>query len=221
LRLAVGAPPSAEAGHDPFAKQKRRKMYAMFHENGHPDVSLSDWKTFCDQFSPFLFSDIIDRQAVKLPDWFLPLARGIAVPSDYLLNRAGYVPGKYRPRSWKPTGTHYYACSVGIGTAPAKLFVRRVDNQPFWTIELLSNTNKYAGWDKVLIFLFGSTPVFTRNYQSAMYLADWVFKDDRHLGLGWVDVCPQDVQAATAFAKQRSAYENLVKQSLLNRFSKV
>ena len=69
----------------------------------HPHIPLSGWQTFRKEFSPYLIKEVIDRSEIKLPDWFVPLARGVAIASDHLLHRAGYRPGSYRPRGWRKT----------------------------------------------------------------------------------------------------------------------
>jgi hypothetical protein len=72
----------------------------MFRDEQHPDVSLSDWDAFCTGASPYLIEQVLDRGAAGLPSWFLPLARGAAIPSPYLLRRAGYRPGSPCARGW-------------------------------------------------------------------------------------------------------------------------
>jgi hypothetical protein len=82
----------------------------MFHDECHPDVSLSDWQGFCDWYSPTAASgaaqyraieEVVDRSAIRLPMSCTPLARGAAIASPYLLRRAAYRPGAHRPRGWK------------------------------------------------------------------------------------------------------------------------
>jgi hypothetical protein len=68
----------------------------MVHDACHPDVPLSDWEAFRNEASPYLIERVLDRSETRLPRWFLPLARGAAIASPYLLARAGYRPGSYR-----------------------------------------------------------------------------------------------------------------------------
>ena len=72
----------------------------MMSDEHHPDVSRSDWEAFRNSFSPALFEEVIDRTEGMLPDHFVPLARGIAIPSDALLRKA-CVGVKDRPTSWR------------------------------------------------------------------------------------------------------------------------
>jgi hypothetical protein len=51
----------------------------MDDEPGHPNVAPSDWEAFRKGFSPFSFAEVIDRSELDLPDWFVPLARGVAI----------------------------------------------------------------------------------------------------------------------------------------------
>ncbi len=75
----------------------------MMHEDGHPNVTLSDWQAFVawqkSRVSPSPIEEVVDRNETGcLPDWFVPLARGIAIASDDLLREAGHHHGMYRPR---------------------------------------------------------------------------------------------------------------------------
>ena len=72
----------------------------MVHDECHPDVSLSHWEAFRNEASPYLIEKVLDRSATRLPRRFVPLARGAAIASPYLLRRAGYRPGSYRARGW-------------------------------------------------------------------------------------------------------------------------
>ena len=54
----------------------------MFSDDKHLDVTLSDWEAFRREFSPFRIEEVVDRNEIELPDWFLPLARGAAIPTS-------------------------------------------------------------------------------------------------------------------------------------------
>jgi hypothetical protein len=73
----------------------------MIYEPGHPHTTLPDWRIFLKEFSPFVIEEVIDRCQIGLPDWFVPLARGAAIPSATLLGKAGHRDGLYRPRGWR------------------------------------------------------------------------------------------------------------------------
>jgi hypothetical protein len=59
-----------------------------------------------------------------------------------------------------------------------------------------------------LVHIFGSTPILTRTYQEATYLAEFCFKEGPlPMGLCWVHECPDDVSGAIDFAFQRGVDE--------------
>jgi hypothetical protein len=90
----------------------------MVHDECHPDVPPSDWNTFRNEFLPYLFEEILDRSSIKLPEWFLPSARGAEIASPYLLHRAGYRPGSRRAPSWDKL--HCDVLSKDIGSDSLK-----------------------------------------------------------------------------------------------------
>jgi hypothetical protein len=185
----------------------------MFHENGHPDVPLSDWKTFRNEFSPYLIEEVIDRSQIKQPDRFLPLARGIAIPSPYLLSKAGYRPGAYRAPGWcKPH------CDVLWKDIDAdSLIVRGYHGHPFWQVERNGSEGRPHGHPNMtLVHNFGSTPILTRNYQSATYLAEFCYFNRPPAGLRWVDECPDDISGAIEFAQNRLINEALASCGFLS-----
>jgi hypothetical protein len=71
-------------------------------EDGHPDVSPEHMKSFiawqkvCRSLS--LIDEVIDRSECRMPNWFVPLARGAAIASPALL-RWQEVERRYSPRS--------------------------------------------------------------------------------------------------------------------------
>ena len=86
---------------------------------------------------------------------------------------------------------------------PQNLMVRQYRNQGLWTIERWGRTRRYENADEVLVCQFGSTPIFTRSYQSAMYLAEYCQVNGPPHGLGWIAACPDDKDGAIEFARQR------------------
>jgi hypothetical protein len=72
----------------------------MADEMCHSDTSPSDWELFVREPPPNLIHKVIDRSEVDLPEWFCPLARGVATASDYLIRKTGYRSGSGRPRDW-------------------------------------------------------------------------------------------------------------------------
>jgi hypothetical protein len=181
----------------------------MFSEEGHPDVALSDWETFRREFSPYLVEEVVDRTEIELPEWYVPLARGAAVPSSFLLQRAGYRAGSHRARGWcKP---HYDLLWKDIG--PDSLVVR--GGKPLWQIERNGSPGRpHNHPNKALVHVFGSTPILTRNYQSATFLAEFCYLNGPPPGLRWVDECPDDWRGVLAFAQKRRIEEVVAGRSL-------
>ena len=171
---------------------------------GHPHIPLSDWQAFKTS-SPFLVKEVIDRSEIKLPDWFVPLARGVAIASDHLLHRAGYRPGSYRPRGWRKTAVDVFIkCPVADKDMNfANLAVRQYADQSWWTIERYREGRNYEEITDVLVFDFGSTPIFCWNYQSAMRLAEYCHVNAPSPGSSWVTACPHDKDGAIEFAQKR------------------
>ena len=159
---------------------------------GHPDVSASDWEQFKANASPFLISEIIVRKSSNLPDWYVPLARGVAVASDYLLERAGHRPGKYRPRYWRRTGRTVYEQDLERGG----LVIRK-----FGALWAPGADGK--GPQQVLVHSFGSTPIAARTMQGAMRLAEFCALNGLQSSLRWTKIFPSDLDGAIEFARNR------------------
>jgi hypothetical protein len=188
----------------------------MVHDECHPDVSLSDWQAFREWHSPTAASGaaqcraietVLDRSQVRLPRWYLPLARGAATPSSYLLRNAGHHPGAYRARGWKkckPRPDREQELFKDLGRDC--LIVTRC--KPFWRITMdrgvLSRPHNHPNF--ALVHMFGSTPILTRTYQEATYLAELCYEKGSP-GLCWVHECPDDIDGAIDFAEARNINE--------------
>ena len=181
----------------------------MFYADGHPHVTGSEWQNFRKHFPLHLMKEVIGRSEIILPDWFVPLARGVAIASDTLLRNVGYRQGSHRPRGWRKM-----QCDVFIKRTVADkdmtfatLAVRQYANQRWWTIERYHEGRKYDDTTDVLVYLFGSTPIFCWNYQAAMCLAEYCQTNYRPTGLRWVAACPDDKDGAIKFARKRRVEE--------------
>ena len=87
-------------------------MRVMIYAPAHPNVALSDWHSFREGFPPRPISEVIDRSEILLPDWFVPLARGVAIASKDLLHSAAYYPGQNaRPAGARPSVTFCQVCT--------------------------------------------------------------------------------------------------------------
>lgn len=101
----------------------------MYRNEQHPDVSLPDWETFREEFPPYLIEQVLNRKDVSIPEWHVPLARGCAIASNLLLQRAGNQPGAHLLRGWRE-GNGYFVREIDL----TKLFITQCHNQDFWTI---------------------------------------------------------------------------------------
>ena len=174
----------------------------MFNEDQYPIVPLSGWRTFQKEFSPFIVDQVIDRENTRLPDWFMPLARGIVIPSKYLLRRVGYRKEvACRLKYWyeKPG---FFQKHMG----EISLTVRQCDDDPLWTIEQLG---VLAGpeVDEVLTFSFGATPFFTRSPDQAKWLAEYCHKNGPPHGLLWSKSPQHDLKEVVELARKRRREE--------------
>jgi hypothetical protein len=59
-----------------------------------------------------------------------------------------------------------------------------------------SGTRPHSHRNMTLVHNFGSTPVVTRTYQAAAYLAEYSYHNDPPGGLRWVNECPDDIRAS-------------------------
>jgi hypothetical protein len=175
----------------------------MFYDVEHPEITLLEWERFCEEFPPHLIEDVIDRNNACLPDWFMPLAWGVAIASDELLREAGHRHGMRQPPGWRETTPHYFKYVIGGDDWAPFLLVRESDETGLWTIERLGPSSRYEV-DEVLGHIFGGTLIFTRSYQSAMCLAMHCHTKEPPPGLRWIKAPPEnEVKGVTEFARMR------------------
>jgi hypothetical protein len=78
--------------------------------------------------------------------------------------------------------------------------IRKLDR--FLSRDRYRENRRYENITDVLVFLFGSTPIFCRDYQSAMWLAEYCQLNGPPPGLSWVVACPDDKDGAIEFARK-------------------
>ena len=66
-----------------------------------------------------------------------------------------------------------------------------------------------ADVNETLVFGFGSTPILTRDYASAIRLATYCNDNDPPHGLRWIKRAPDDCSGAIELARQRRINEAL------------
>jgi hypothetical protein len=175
----------------------------MLNDVSLSNVPLSEWRAFCNECLPRLIIDrVIDRNEARLPEWFAPLARGVAIASDTLLHEAGHRHGLLRPRGWRETSRDYFVRDIGWSS----LLVRESDETGLWTIERLGEARQ-SEVDEVLVFEFGSTPIFTPSSQSAMRLAVYCHENVPPKGLRWIKMGPENCRGAIELARNRRINE--------------
>jgi hypothetical protein len=181
----------------------------MFRDEQHPDVPLRDWETFRNECSPYVIEKVLDRREVFFPDWFVPLARGAAVASSYLLGRARYREGSHRKRGWEKTPWGF--CKV-----IDEDYLTVAQYGPFWLIQRDGPLSQPPNlrFNLTLAYLFGATPILVQNYQSATYLAEYSVMDGLPGTLCWAQTCPDNVEEAVEFAIKRSINEATDERSL-------
>jgi hypothetical protein len=184
-------------------------MRAMFRDVGHPDVSFPDWQKFLREFSRYVIAVVLDRSDVKLPVCIVPFARGVGLASDALLRKVGHQDGMYRPRGWRKTHCDIFVHDIGFDANGRAqwLTVRQCSNQGLWTIERFSEARLYKSMDEMLVHQFGSTPIMTRSYQSAMRLAMHCHESWLPAGLRWIEACPRNCDMAIEIARARAMAE--------------
>jgi hypothetical protein len=170
----------------------------LLNQFGHPDVPLRDWNAFRVGFSRFYLDEVINRDEVPLPEWFMPLARGVAIPSDALLRKLGDRDfGCY----WVETNSEVFR----MQHMTYYLQVRRCSDDNLWTVERINNAYRPTV-DEVLVFCFGATPIFARTHASAMQLAMSYNFSKPPSGLRWMK-SPDDLEG----------FEHLVKLARARR----
>jgi hypothetical protein len=147
---------------------------------------------------------VIDRNKTALPDFFVPLARGIAVPSDLMLRKAARTRAFQELPVWVQLLPYTFKTQLSLKCA---LCVEKVGD--LWTIGRARADEAGNYQTEVLVFRFGSTPIFTRTYCEAMYLAECCSREPMS-GLMWVDSQPLGSEDdAMADARERRIREAL------------
>lgn len=162
-----------------------------------PKIPLSDWQRFRKHFPESYFETVLDRQAVGLPDWFIPFAWGVAVASPALIHRVQQRPCKEPSWDWIPaaSGESFRRCM-----GACSLIVRLTEHDDLWTIERWSRNGPEV--DEVLCFRYGWTPLYARTSDQAKCLATYCHLNGPPPGFHWVLGPQVDVNRVAKLAKQ-------------------
>jgi hypothetical protein len=174
----------------------------MFYEPGHPLVPENDWFQFSSQL-PLYFRQAIDREAIQLPHWFLPLSRGVLIAGPLLFRHLARK--RRRPSGWISLSPETYQRDIG----QTRLRVCRTHDGRFWLIlrwppRANLRSNKKA---ETLVHLFGSTPVLAATRHQAQRLAELFEECGPVATLRWVRVSPGWLIGALEFAIRRARSE--------------
>jgi hypothetical protein len=193
---------------DRRAAGRRAPAYRIF-ERGHADIPLSDWEPFRVAPPRDLIDEVIDRSETELPECCVPLARGVAVVSRSLLQKAGHVCGSSRPRRWNPLRGDFLTrgwdgvAFVSESRRGGMLYTRRYGG--LWNVEWATQ----GMFPQILVFRFGSTPLVARTCDEAMRLGELCLSAPPD-GLCWVSVSGRDCsEHLIEFAKERAVNEAL------------
>ena len=170
----------------------------MFEYN-HPIPTHSDWEGFKSCLHVLdIIDEVIDRDELGMQDEYLPLARGAAIASRYLLRQAHHHGGE-RPSGWHKHGDFFSTLVDG----PILLCISRFGDSRFWSI------HRHDGQipPDILVFGFGSTPILTRSEASAMRRAMHCGPNEPPNGLRWNNPSPQDLAGALQVATKRRTDE--------------
>ena len=173
----------------------------MFYEIGFPNLPPADWQKFRKEFSPYRFEKVIDRDEACLRPRFVPLARGVAIASDYLLQRVCHC-GMSRPLGWRETSPDLFRKKIGKNKY---LVVWNCEQTGLWTVERINQWPKAI--DEVLVHPLGRTPVFTRSYQAAMQLAMHCHVNGPPTEFSWYKADPNKDIEAREIARRRRIEE--------------
>jgi hypothetical protein len=174
----------------------------MSHESQHPLVSENDWVQFSSQRSLY-FRQAIDREAIQLPHWFLPLSRGVLVAGPLLFRNLARK--RRRPSGWAPLSPETYQRDIG----ETRLRVCRTHDGRFWMIlrwppRANLRSNKQA---ESIVHRFGSTPVLAATRYQAQRLAELFEECGPVANLRWVRASPPWLVGALEFAIRRARSE--------------
>jgi hypothetical protein len=137
--------------------------------------------------APILFKEPLDRSEAGLPDWYMPWASGVLLPSDEVIRHATENrPATLLRRRWT-------LFPKSEGEAHARFRIDRT-----WTLFAMTYGNLSVAVRRKeleprrvqgLAFLLGSIPVCAHTLEAAKRLAEyyhinWVAQADE---IGWVD----------------------------------
>ena len=177
----------------------------MFHDHQHPDVSPSHWEGFRRELSPYVIETVLDRREVNV--------------------RLGSYPWRAEQQSQARIFCTYRAIAPVLIANAAKqkvhcdvlskdvrwdnLVVRGYRGQPLsWFERNGSPGRPHDRPNRTLVRTFGSTPIVTREYRAATYLAEFCFFNDPPARASLGEQCPDDLSGAIRIVKKSAHTRN-------------
>ena len=117
--------------------------------------------------APPLFDAVLDRAQTDMPDWYLPSAPGVLIAGQPVLDAIGYISGGRDPVGWRRGASGFWK----RGYDPQTLLWVQECGQ--YCIVERCRYHGGARRDETLIYAFGPCPIWTRDRQAAMRLAEY------------------------------------------------
>ena len=141
--------------------------------------------SYSDEAAPKIFECDLDRAQAGMPDYFIPEAPGVLLAGKDMLIAAGDVPGAPEPAGWSPgvplmpgeDGRRAWeAADFEKPSSDGERILRAKRFGKFWMPERSIRVTIGRGQLRevhALVFAFGNAPIWTRDRQAAMRLAEY------------------------------------------------
>jgi hypothetical protein len=117
--------------------------------------------------APPIFDAVLDRAQTEMPDWYLPSADGVLIAGQPVLDAIGYVSGGRDPAGWSRGASGFWKPGFDANIV---LWVQECGQ--YWIVER-SRSEGGERRDETLVYAFGPCPIWTRDRQAAMRLAEY------------------------------------------------
>jgi hypothetical protein len=117
--------------------------------------------------APPIFDAVLDRAQADMPDWYLSSAHGVLIAGKPVLDAIGEDPGRRDPAGWFRSASGFWKPGFDANTV---LWVQKCGQ--YWIVER-SQCRGGEHRDETLVYAFGPCPIWTRDRQAAMRLAEY------------------------------------------------
>jgi hypothetical protein len=111
-----------------------------------------------------LIEDVIDREHLRMPPWYVPAAPGVVIAGGVMLSAAGYRPHCRRPHGWRNHSYDHFS----RWRADRVLRVIACDK----SLAILREQFDDPPSTYTLTCAFSGRPIWTRTYSAAMWLCE-------------------------------------------------